>query len=92
MKQDLTFRGHDESNHHLTEIQKEIVITCKIETIKYIIKELNGDYFSLLVDESFDVSHKEANRGCFLLYVDRRGFVMKRLLDIFHVKNPSLNL
>ncbi|KAG5606913.1 hypothetical protein H5410_028405 [Solanum commersonii] len=40
-------------------IQKDIVIACKIETIKGIIKELNGDYFSLLVDESFDVSCKE---------------------------------
>ncbi|XP_049414568.1 uncharacterized protein LOC125877264 [Solanum stenotomum] len=69
-------------------IQKDIVIACKIETIKGIIKELNGDYFSLLVDESFDVSRKE-QMAVVLRYVDRRGFVMERLLDIVHVKNTS---
>ncbi|XP_049343925.1 uncharacterized protein LOC125808251 [Solanum verrucosum] len=69
-------------------IQKDIVIACKIETIKGIIKELNGDYFSLLVDESFDVSRKE-QMTVVLRYVDRRGFVMERLLDIVHVKNTS---
>ncbi|XP_060180722.1 uncharacterized protein LOC132610446 [Lycium barbarum] len=69
-------------------IQKEIVLACKIETIKGIIKELNGDYFSLLVDESFDVSRKEQTAAV-LRYVDRRGFVMERLLDIVHVKNTS---
>ncbi|XP_049374828.1 uncharacterized protein LOC125839897 [Solanum verrucosum] len=69
-------------------IQKDIVIACKIETIKGIIKELNGDYFSLLVDESFDVSRKE-QMTVILRYVDRRRFVMERLLDIVHVKNTS---
>ncbi|XP_049366647.1 uncharacterized protein LOC125831514 [Solanum verrucosum] len=70
-------------------IQKDIVIACKIETIKGIIKELNGDYFSLLVDESFDVSCNE-QMTVVLRYVDRRGFVMERLLDIVHVKNTSV--
>jgi len=70
-------------------IQKDIVIACKIETIKGIIKELNGDYFSLLVDESFDVSRKE-QMAVVLRYVDKRGFVMERLLDIVHVKNTSV--
>ncbi|XP_060203033.1 uncharacterized protein LOC132631474 [Lycium barbarum] len=69
-------------------IQKEIVLACKIETIKGIIKELNGDYFSLLVDESFGVSRKD-QMAVVLRYVDRRGFVMERLLDIVHVKNTS---
>ncbi|XP_060181993.1 uncharacterized protein LOC132611603 [Lycium barbarum] len=69
-------------------IQKEIVLACKIETIKGIIKELNADYFSLLVDESFDVSRKE-QMAVVLRYVDRKGFVMERLLDIVHVKNTS---
>ncbi|XP_059286849.1 uncharacterized protein LOC132040235 isoform X2 [Lycium ferocissimum] len=57
-------------------IQKEIVLACKIETIKGLIEELNGDYFSLLVDESFDVSRKE-QMAVVLRYVDRRGFVME---------------
>lgn len=46
-------------------IQKDIVIACKIETIKVIIEELSGEYFALLVDESFDVSRKGANDYCF---------------------------
>ncbi|XP_015165477.1 uncharacterized protein [Solanum tuberosum] len=123
VKQDLTFRGHDESklslnignflkflpfyarkcdeihsfvlenapqNDEMTcpNIHKDIVIACNIETIKSIIKELNGDYFSLLIDESFDVSCKE-QMTVVSRYVDKRGFVMERLLDIVHVKNNS---
>ncbi|XP_060198389.1 uncharacterized protein LOC132627207 isoform X2 [Lycium barbarum] len=67
-------------------IQKEIVTACKIETIKAIIEELNGDYFALLVDESFDVSRKE-QMAVVLRYVDRMGFVMERLIDIIHVQD-----
>ncbi|XP_055826594.1 uncharacterized protein LOC129895003 [Solanum dulcamara] len=92
VKQDLAFRVKNApQNDQMTypKIQKEIVITCKNETIKGIIKELNGDYFSLLVDESFDVSHKE-QMAVVLQYVDRRGFVIERLLDIVHVKNTSV--
>ena len=52
---------HAPQNDQMTSpiIQKDIVTACKIETIKAIIQELNGDYFALLVDESFDVSRKE---------------------------------
>ncbi|XP_060201971.1 uncharacterized protein LOC132630407 [Lycium barbarum] len=57
-------------------IQKEIVTACKIETIKAIIEELNGYYFALLVDESFDVSQKE-QMAVVLRYVDKMGFVME---------------
>ncbi|XP_060181319.1 uncharacterized protein LOC132610923 [Lycium barbarum] len=70
-------------------IQKDIVSACKIETIKAILEELNGDYFSLLVDESFDVSRKE-QMAIVLRYIDRNGFVMERLLDIVHVQDTSV--
>lgn len=30
-------------------IQKDIVTACKLETIKVIMEDLNGDHFSLLV-------------------------------------------
>lgn len=40
-------------------IQKEIVDACAKETIKAIIKDLDGDCFGILVDESKDISHKE---------------------------------
>ncbi|XP_060177926.1 uncharacterized protein LOC132607868 [Lycium barbarum] len=69
-------------------IQKDIVSACKIETIKAILEELNGDYFTLLVDESFDVSSKE-QMAIVLRYIDRNGFVIERLLDIVHVQDTS---
>ncbi|XP_060210802.1 uncharacterized protein LOC132637783 [Lycium barbarum] len=81
---------HAPQNDQMTSpiIQKDIVRACKIETIKAILEELNGDYFSLLVDESFDVSRKE-QMAIVLRYIDRNGFVMERLLDIVHVQDTS---
>ncbi|XP_070029741.1 uncharacterized protein [Nicotiana sylvestris] len=48
-------------NDQLTshKIQKDIIIAYKIETVKAIMDDLNGDFFALLVDESCDVSRKE---------------------------------
>ncbi|XP_015163368.1 uncharacterized protein [Solanum tuberosum] len=69
-------------------IQKDIVTACKIEPIKVILEELNGDYFALLVDESFDISRKE-QMAIILQYVDRLGFVMERLIDIIHIQDTS---
>ncbi|XP_059294609.1 uncharacterized protein LOC132047606 [Lycium ferocissimum] len=81
---------HAPQNDQMTSpmIQKDIVSACKIEIIKAILEELNGDYFSLLVDESFDVSRKE-QMAIVLRYIDRNGFVMERLLDIVHVQDTS---
>ncbi|XP_060183233.1 uncharacterized protein LOC132613206 [Lycium barbarum] len=81
---------HAPQNDQMTSpiIQKDVVSACKIETIKAILEELNGDYFSLLVDESFDVSRKE-QMAIVLRYIDRNGFVMERLLDIVHVQDTS---
>nr|XP_009625687.1 uncharacterized protein LOC104116519 [Nicotiana tomentosiformis] len=72
-----------------SDIQKEIVIACKIETIKAIIEDLNGDYFSLLVDESIDVSRKE-QMAIILRYVDKKGSVMERFIGIIHVRDTSV--
>nr|XP_009800386.1 PREDICTED: zinc finger MYM-type protein 1-like [Nicotiana sylvestris] len=79
---------HAPQNDQMTSpiIQKDIVTACKIETTKAIIEELNGDYFALLVDESFDTSRKE-QMAIVLRYVDRMGFVMERLIDVVHVQN-----
>ncbi|XP_055824242.1 uncharacterized protein LOC129892684 [Solanum dulcamara] len=71
-------------------IQKDIVSACKIETVKAILEELNGDYFVLLVDESFDVSRKEKMAIVFR-YIDKKGFVMERLIDIVHVQDTSVS-
>ncbi|PIN00402.1 Tam3-transposase (Ac family) [Handroanthus impetiginosus] len=77
-------------NNQLTSpaVQKEIIRACAIETAKVIIKDLNGDYFSVLVDESRDVSCKE-QMALVLRYVDRRGFVMERFIGILHVRDTS---
>ncbi|XP_059289596.1 uncharacterized protein LOC132043132 [Lycium ferocissimum] len=77
-----------EETRAIAMVVKDIVSACKIETIKAILEELNGDYFSLLVDESFDVSRKE-QMAIVLRYIDRNGFVMDRILDIFHVQDTS---
>ncbi|KAG5573226.1 hypothetical protein H5410_062992 [Solanum commersonii] len=69
-------------------IQKDIVSACKIETIKAMFEELNGDCFALIVDESFDVSRKEQMAIVFR-YIDRMGFVIERLIDIVHVEDTS---
>lgn len=69
-------------------IQQDIIIACKMETIKYIIKDLNDDYFSILVDESREVSCKE-QMTIVLRYVDRKGRVMERFIDIVHVRDTS---
>ncbi|XP_009792799.1 uncharacterized protein [Nicotiana sylvestris] len=71
------------------DIQKNIMTACKIETIKAIIKDLNGDYFSLLVDESFDVSRKE-QMAIVLRYVDRKGFVVEAFIGLVHVPDTSV--
>jgi len=77
-------------NNKLTspDIQKELVTACKIETLKSIMEDLNGDYFALLVDESFDVSRKE-QMAIVLRYVDKKGFVVEAFIGLVHVKDTS---
>ncbi|XP_060170504.1 uncharacterized protein LOC132601441 [Lycium barbarum] len=77
-------------NNQLTSlyIQRDIITACKMETVKYIIKDLNDDYFSILVDESRDVSCKEQT-AIVLRYVDRRGSVIEQFIDIVHVRDTS---
>ncbi|XP_019260033.1 PREDICTED: zinc finger MYM-type protein 1-like [Nicotiana attenuata] len=81
---------HAPKNNKMTssDIQKEIVTACKIETIKAIIEDLNGDYFTLLVDESLDVSRKE-QMAIVLRYVDKKGSVMERFIGMVYVRDTS---
>ena len=41
------------------EIQTDIINCCAIQTTKHIIEEIGDDHYSILADESNDVSHKE---------------------------------
>ncbi|XP_070035257.1 uncharacterized protein [Nicotiana tomentosiformis] len=75
-------------NDQLTshKIQKDIIIACKIETVKAIMNDLNGDFFVLLVDESCDVSCKE-QLVIVMRYVNRWGSVVEHFIGIVHVRN-----
>ncbi|XP_019229224.1 PREDICTED: zinc finger MYM-type protein 1-like [Nicotiana attenuata] len=77
-------------NDQLTshKIQKDIIIACKIETVKEIMDDLTGDFFALLVDESCDVSRKE-QLTIVLRYVNRCGYVVEHFIGIVHVRNTS---
>ncbi|XP_070041236.1 uncharacterized protein [Nicotiana tomentosiformis] len=69
-------------------IQRDIVTACNIEITKAIIKELNGDYFAMLVDESFDTSRKE-KMDIVLRYVGRMRFMMEQRIDVLHIQNTN---
>ncbi|XP_055826529.1 uncharacterized protein LOC129894953 [Solanum dulcamara] len=82
LNQGLAFQGHNESKSSLNKGNFLEILSWyseRCDNIKdfAIIEELNGDYFALLVDESFDVSRKE----------QMNGFVMERLIDIIHVQD-----
>ena len=60
--------------------QKSFLIT--------LLEKLRNDVFSLLVDESSDVSKKE-QMGLVLRYVDRLGIVKERFAGVVHVDDTS---
>ena len=66
------------------DIQKDIVNAAASETTNAIIKDLDNEYFSILVDESRDVSVKE-QMAIVVRYVDKMGIVTERFLGIVHV-------
>ncbi|XP_048425431.1 zinc finger MYM-type protein 1-like [Pyrus x bretschneideri] len=66
-------------------IQKDIVNSCAYETIKAIMKEVKeSKCFSIIVDESRDVSTKE-QMAMVLRYVDNKGQVIERFMGVQHV-------
>ncbi|XP_057506609.1 uncharacterized protein LOC130789836 [Actinidia eriantha] len=70
------------------EIQKDICNASAIETTNAIIKELGDGLFSILLDESRDVSTKE-QMAIALRYVNNKGHVIERFLGIQHVTNTT---
>ncbi|XP_050113874.1 uncharacterized protein LOC126592184 [Malus sylvestris] len=72
-------------------IQKDLVHSCSIETIKTIISDMkNARFFSLLVDEARDVSIKE-QMAVVLRYVDKNGKVIERFVGVQHVPDTTSN-
>ena len=70
-------------------IQKDIITCCAKETTKRIIEEVGDGYFSILADESSDVSQKE-QLALVLRFVNREnGSVVERFLGILHVGDTT---
>ncbi|CAL9017522.1 unnamed protein product, partial [Prunus brigantina] len=65
-------------------IQKDLVNACAIETIKKIIKDMVGAFFSLLVDESRDVSIKE-HMAVVFHYLDKSEDVIERTFNYVYL-------
>nr|XP_023872829.1 zinc finger MYM-type protein 1-like [Quercus suber] len=72
--------------HH--DIQKDIVNAIARETSKAIIKDLDNGFFSILVDESRDISVKE-QMALVLRYVNKEGIIIERFLGIVHVASTT---
>ena len=68
------------------EIQKDMVNSATCETSIVIIKDLGDKLFSILVDESRDISVKE-QMAVVLRYVDNRGIVTEQFIGNMHVTN-----
>ena len=61
-------------------------IAC--ETSKAIIKDLDNGFFSILIDESRDISVKE-QMALVLCYVNKKGIIIVRFLSIVHVASTT---
>ena len=70
------------------DIQKDLVHAASIETTKVILEDLGDGLFSILLDESRDVSIKE-QMAIALRYVDSKGCVIERFLGIVHVRDTT---
>ena len=79
-----------EKKHPYThsDIQKDIVNASVRETSKAIIKDLNNEFFSILVDESRDISMKE-QMSLVLRYVNKKGNIIEQFLGIVYVASTT---
>ncbi|KAH9657510.1 TTF-type domain-containing protein [Citrus sinensis] len=69
-------------------IQKDIVSCVATETTNAIIREMDGALFSVLIDESRDISTKE-QMAVVLRYVGKNGYVVERFVGIEHVSSTT---
>ncbi|XP_078181492.1 uncharacterized protein LOC144575272 [Carex rostrata] len=77
-------------NRKLTspDTQKEIVNSAAEETILEILADLDNELFSVLIDESRDVSVKE-QMAVVIRFVNKSGSVVERFLGIVHVPDTA---
>ena len=82
---DVTLNNAPE-NMKLTspDIQKDIVNAVAVETVNIIIQDIGDSLFSILVDESRDISTKE-QMVVVLRYVNNKGQVIEHFIGIEHV-------
>ena len=71
-----------------SDIQKDIVNAIARETSKAIIKDLDNGFFSILVDESRDISVKE-QMSLVLRYVNKKGIIIERFVGIIYVASTT---
>ncbi|XP_070669121.1 uncharacterized protein [Malus domestica] len=68
--------------------KKDLVRACAIETINAITKDMEGTFFSLLVDGSRDASNKE-QMAVVLCYVNKKGEAIEKFLGVQHVSSTT---
>ena len=69
-----------------SDIQKDIVNAILRETSKVIIKDLDNGFFSILVNESCDISIKE-QMSLVLCYVNKKRIIIEQFLGVVHVSS-----
>ncbi|XP_062116521.1 uncharacterized protein LOC133830545 [Humulus lupulus] len=72
----------------MLDMLKDIVNAAAVETTNIIIKGIGDSLFSILVDESRDISTKE-KMAIVLRYVDKNGHVIEHFIGIEHVPNTT---
>ncbi|CAN6554381.1 unnamed protein product [Malus baccata var. baccata] len=71
-----------------SDIQKDLVRACAIETVDAITKDMEGAFFSLLVDGARDSSTKE-QMAVVLRYVNKKGEAIEKFLGVQHVSSTT---
>ncbi|XP_020426588.1 uncharacterized protein LOC109950855 [Prunus persica] len=69
-------------------IQKDLINSCAAETIDAIISDMDDAFFSILVDESHDVSIRE-QMVVVLRYVNKKGQVIERFVGVQYVSDTT---
>ncbi|XP_058775529.1 uncharacterized protein LOC131649788 [Vicia villosa] len=70
------------------DIQKELATCCAHEVTKVIMEELGDRQFSVLIDESRDISIKE-KMAVMLRFLNDKGSVVERFIALHHIKDTT---